>query len=46
LRQRGVSDGSGDPSWTVAAAVLVTTLVIDGLFLLSATLQPSLSGLI
>jgi hypothetical protein len=30
----------------MAAAVLITTLWVDGLFLLSALLQPGLSGLI
>ena len=32
--------------WAVAASVLVTTLMVDGLFLLMAMLQPALSGLI
>ena len=31
---------------SMAAAVLITTLWVDGLFLLSALLQPGLSGLI
>ena len=32
--------------WAVAASVLVTTVLVDGLFLLMAVLHPSLSGLI
>ncbi len=32
--------------WAVAASVLVTTVMVDGLFLLMASLHPSLSGLI
>ena len=32
--------------WSMAGAVLVTTVWVDGLFLLSALLQPGLSGLI
>ena len=36
---------SGDAG-SMAAAVLITTLWVDGLFLLSALLQPGLSGLI
>ena len=33
-------------NWEVAGAVLVTTVWVDGLFLLTALLQPGLSGLI
>ena len=33
-------------AWAIASAVLMTTLVIDGLFFLSALGQPQLSGLI
>ena len=33
-------------SWEMAGAVLVTTVWVDGLFLLTALVQPSLSGLI
>ena len=33
-------------NWEMAGAVLVTTVWVDGLFLLTALLQPSLSGLI
>ena len=32
--------------WAVAASVLVTTVMVDGLFLLMALVQPGLSGLI
>lgn len=33
-------------SWAVAASVLITTMMVDGLFLLLALIHPSLSGLI
>ena len=33
-------------NWEMAGAVLVTTVWVDGLFLLTALLQPGLSGLI
>jgi len=46
LQQQSECRDPRDASWSVAAAVLITTLVIDGLFVLTATLQPSLSGLI
>ena len=35
-----------DPTRSMSSAVLITTLWVDGLFLLSALLQPGLSGLI
>ena len=35
-----------DRGWDVAAAVLLTTLLIDGLFLLLSLLAPELSGLV
>ena len=35
-----------DQSWRMAGAVLVTTVWVDGLFLLTALLQPGFSGLI
>ena len=38
LNQRGTG--------SMASAVLLTTLWVDGLFLLTALIQPSLSGLI
>ena len=46
LRQRHARSLTSDPSWSVAASVLITTLMVDGLFLLFAALQPGLSGLI
>ena len=33
-------------TWAVASAVLVTTVIIDGLFLIAALINPGLSGLI
>ena len=33
-------------TWSMAGAVLVTTVWVDGLFLITALLQPGLSGLI
>ena len=42
---RNSSGFTGDAG-SMAAAVLITTLWVDGLFLLSALLQPGLSGLI
>jgi len=43
LGQRLRMDGE---NWEMAGAVLVTTVWVDGLFLLTALLQPGLSGLI
>ena len=40
------SSGFAGDAGSMAAAVLITTLWVDGLFLLSALLQPGLSGLI
>ena len=40
------SGGFTGEAGSMAAAVLITTLWVDGLFLLSALLQPGLSGLI
>ena len=37
---------NSDPTRSMSSAVLITTLWVDGLFLLSALLQPGLSGLI
>jgi energy-converting hydrogenase Eha subunit B len=42
---KNISGFAGDAG-SMAAAVLITTLWVDGLFLLSALLQPGLSGLI
>jgi len=38
--------GRGGPAGRISAAVLVTTLVVDGLFFAAALLSPRLSGLI
>ncbi len=46
LRQRAILHKPSGSAWLVASAALTTTLWIDGLFLLSALLQPKLSGLI
>ena len=40
------SGGFTGDAGSMAAAVLITTLLVDGLFLLSALVQPGLSGLI
>jgi hypothetical protein len=40
------SAGSNGDAGAMASAVLITTLWVDGLFLLTALLQPGLSGLI
>ena len=41
-----IDNGSDVDAAAMASAVLITTLWVDGLFLLSALLQPGLSGLI
>ena len=46
LRLNKKSHGSEADAGAMAAAVLITTLWVDGLFLLAALLQPGLSGLI
>jgi len=46
LRLNKKGHGSEADAGSMAAAVLITTLWVDGLFLLSALLQPGLSGLI
>ena len=45
-RKHQNSGGFTGDAGSMAAAVLITTLWVDGLFLLSALLQPGLSGLI
>ena len=46
-RRLNLNDNSSDvDAAAMASAVLTTTLWVDGLFLLSALLQPGLSGLI
>ncbi len=46
MQHRASLSIDGDNPWLVASAALTTTLWIDGLFLLTALLQPKLSGLI
>jgi hypothetical protein len=46
LRQRAEEGEAGHDVFGMAAAVLITTLWVDGLFLAAALLQPGLSGLI
>ena len=46
MKQRANIDFEIGKSWIVASAALTTTLWVDGLFLLTALFQPSLSGLI
>ena len=45
-RSRSSLSAANDNAWAVAAAVLFTTLLIDGLFLLLSLLAPELSGLV
>ena len=45
-RHRSNLSAATDKSWSVAAAVLFTTLLIDGLFLSLSLLAPELSGLV
>ncbi|QNI56513.1 uncharacterized membrane protein (DUF3120) [Synechococcus sp. BIOS-E4-1] len=45
-RHRSNLSTATDKSWSVAAAVLFTTLLIDGLFLSLSLLAPELSGLV
>ena len=46
MHQRGRSGVIHADSWAVAASVLITTVIVDGLFLVLALIHPSLSGLI
>ena len=46
LSQRETAVLKGNETLSMSAAVLMTTLWVDGLFLLAAVLQPGLSGLI
>lgn len=46
MRERGVLHTPSGSTWLVASAALTTTLWVDGLFLLTALVQPRLSGLI
>ena len=45
-RVRSLKPSPSSSSWAVAASVLTTTLLIDGLFLTLSLLWPELSGLI
>ena len=45
-RQRSNQSVPADVTWNLAAAVLFTTLLIDGLFLLLSLLAPEMSGLV
>ena len=46
MRQRAIAHSLSGSAWLVASAALKTTLWVDGLFLLTAFVQPRLSGLI
>lgn len=46
MESQASSDYQNRDTWLVASAALMTTLWIDGLFLITALLQPELSGLI
>ena len=46
MRVNGSRQGPHAESLTVAASVLITTVMVDGLFLLLALVHPDLSGLI
>ncbi len=46
MNQRGTLNSPGGRAWLVAGAALTTTLWVDGLFLVTALLQPRFSGLI
>ena len=45
-RQRSNQSAPADAAWNLAAAVLFTTLLIDGLFLSLSLLAPEMSGLV
>ena len=46
LRKKASISSPNQNAWLVASAALSTTLWIDGIFLLTALVQPTLSGLI
>ena len=46
MKQRAILHTPSGSTWLVASAALTTTLWVDGLFLLTAFVQPRLSGLI
>ena len=46
MRERASLHSPSGSTWLVASAALSTTLWVDGIFLLTAFIQPRLSGLI
>ena len=46
MNKKADLDSVFDRTWLVASAALITTLWVDGLFLLTTLIQPQLSGLI
>ncbi len=46
MKERATLNSTSGSTWLVASAALFTTLWIDGLFLLTALVEPKLSGLI
>ncbi len=46
MNKRGKINSSSGNAWLVAGTALITTLWVDGLFLLTTLIQPKLSGLI
>ena len=46
MQRRSRIGGLHADSWAIAASVLITTVMVDGLFLVLALIHPSLSGLI
>ena len=46
MNQRAAIDLAFEKTWIVAGAALITTLWVDGLFLLTTLIEPQLSGLI
>jgi len=46
MKQRALDFSASGSTWLVASAALTTTLWVDGLFLLTALIEPRLSGLI
>ncbi len=46
MQQRALISSQSSNTWLVASAALTTTLWVDGLFLITALIQPKISGLI
>ena len=46
MNKRGTLNSPAGGAWLVAGAALTTTLLVDGIFLITTLLQPKLSGLI